>query len=110
MLRETTGSPTVPQIVIDGEPIGGADAVYTLDRQGVLLPRVCGDEFPVALVTRRRWVLRPILRRPQRYVVRLRDRDGRTLGRAAAESADEAARRAEDLKSEHSAPARVPRS
>lgn len=35
-LVETTGQRTVPQIFIGGEPIGGCDDMYALDRQGKL--------------------------------------------------------------------------
>ena len=35
-LEETTGGWTVPQIVIDGRPIGGYSELYQLDRAGEL--------------------------------------------------------------------------
>ncbi len=35
-LEEMTGGWTVPQIVIDGEPIGGYSELYRLDRAGEL--------------------------------------------------------------------------
>jgi glutaredoxin 3 len=35
-LEELTGGWTVPQIVIDGEPIGGYSELYQLDRAGEL--------------------------------------------------------------------------
>ena len=35
-LREATGRSTVPQIFIDGQPIGGYDDLSKLDRQGKL--------------------------------------------------------------------------
>ena len=35
-LEEMTGGWTVPQIVIDGEPIGGYSELYQLDRAGEL--------------------------------------------------------------------------
>lgn len=35
-LREATGRTTVPQIFINGEPIGGCDDMLALDRQGRL--------------------------------------------------------------------------
>jgi glutaredoxin 3 len=35
-LRELTGGHTVPQIVIDGEPIGGYLELWKLDRDGLL--------------------------------------------------------------------------
>lgn len=37
-LVETTGQRTVPQIFVGGEPIGGCDDMYALDRQGKLDP------------------------------------------------------------------------
>jgi glutaredoxin len=97
MLLETTGSATVPQIVIDGEPIGSADSLYALDRLGVLLPRVHRESFPVTVVFRQRSPLDFLLRRPRRYEVRLVDRDGRTLERAEARSSEEAERLVEKL-------------
>ena len=36
-LADLTGGFTVPQIVIDGTPIGGADRLASLDRAGVLV-------------------------------------------------------------------------
>lgn len=35
-LMRRTGRMTAPQIVIDGEPIGGADSLLALDRRGAL--------------------------------------------------------------------------
>ena len=35
-LEEMTGSWTVPQILIDGEPIGGFSELWQLDREGEL--------------------------------------------------------------------------
>jgi glutaredoxin 3 len=35
-LHELTGGRTVPQIVIDGEPIGGYTELWRLDRSGAL--------------------------------------------------------------------------
>lgn len=35
-LAEVTGQGTVPQIFINGEPIGGCDELYELERQGRL--------------------------------------------------------------------------
>ena len=99
-LAELTGRATVPQIVIGGEPIGGADALARLDRRGVLLPRVRGEEFPRAVVRRRLAPGRLLATiasalgggtcGPWRYDVALVDRDGRTLERSSAGSAEEA--------------------
>jgi glutaredoxin 3 len=43
-----TGGVTVPQVVIDGEPIGGADRLAQLDRLGVLTAIAAGARFPIA--------------------------------------------------------------
>jgi glutaredoxin 3 len=90
MLLETTGSPTVPQIVIDGEPVGGADALHRLDHLGVLVPRVKRESFPITVVRRRQSLLRLLTGRPRGYEVALVDRDGRAIERAAAGSREEA--------------------
>ena len=39
-LVEMTGRMTVPQIIIDGNPVGGYDDIAALDRAGELLPLV----------------------------------------------------------------------
>lgn len=39
-LVKTTGRRTVPQIFIDGDPIGGSDELYEMDRSGELARRV----------------------------------------------------------------------
>ena len=70
-LLELTGGTTVPQIVIDGAPVGGADDLARLDRRGVLAARLERRDFP-----------RPVLRRrmlPWRWAVDLRDADGQTV-------------------------------
>ena len=41
-LVETTGLRTVPQIFIDGQPIGGYDDLVVLDKSGDLDPKVTG--------------------------------------------------------------------
>jgi glutaredoxin 3 len=41
-LHELTGGWTVPQIVIDGTPVGGYLELWRLDREGVL-ERLAGD-------------------------------------------------------------------
>jgi len=95
-LARRTGLMTFPQIVIDDEPIGGSSALALLDRRGVLLARLSRQRFPVAVV-RRRWSPRRVLafvassmfggsRTPWRYVVDLRDRNGRLLERREAAS------------------------
>lgn len=100
-LFEATGGSTVPQIVIDGEPIGGAAALARLNRQGALLPLVRREPFPRAVVRRRLSPTRLLVAlaslvgggrcRPWRHDVELIDRDGRTLERLRAPSADSAA-------------------
>ena len=47
-LAERTAGATVPQIVIDGTPIGGADRLAALDRLGVLGAIARGERFPIA--------------------------------------------------------------
>ena len=39
-LVEATGRRTVPQIFLDGEPIGGSDDLHALDRSGELAKRM----------------------------------------------------------------------
>jgi glutaredoxin 3 len=98
LLFERTGGLTVPQIVIDDVPIGGADSLERLDRLGVL-PELLGDEsFPLAR-TVRRFSLRGMVemclsggaRDPWRYRVELVDQRGEVLERRKASSAEEAA-------------------
>lgn len=52
-LGELTGGRTVPQIVIDGRPVGGADRLGALDRAGILAALGAGEQFPIARVRRR---------------------------------------------------------
>ncbi len=40
LVRASGGRRTVPQIFIDGVPIGGCDELQELDRRGMLLPTV----------------------------------------------------------------------
>ncbi len=95
-LLARTGAATVPQIMIDDEPIGGSSALAILDRSGVLIARLNRQPFPVAVV-RRRWSPRRLpafvtssmfggSRTPWRYIVELRDRTGRLLERREADS------------------------
>ena len=91
LLAERTGGWTVPQIVVRGEPIGGAAELARLERRGVLVALVDGEPFPVARVRRRLSLPRlattiaaaPFGGRcsPWRHVVELRDRDGRLIER-----------------------------
>ena len=42
-LREVTGRSTVPQIFIDGTPVGGYTDLRALDERGMLDPMLAGD-------------------------------------------------------------------
>lgn len=46
-LAALTGAFTVPQVVIDGTPIGGADRLARLDRMGVLAAIARREPFPI---------------------------------------------------------------
>jgi glutaredoxin 3 len=97
LLLERTGGLTVPQIVIDGVSIGGADSLERLDRLGVLPELVGDDSFPLARVVRR-LSLRGIAAMylsggasgPWRYRVELVDSLGHVVERHRAASAEEA--------------------
>jgi len=52
-LAEQTGGSTVPQIVIDGVPIGGADRLAGLDRWGILTAIAENERFPITREQRR---------------------------------------------------------
>ena len=41
-IHEITGRLTVPQIIIDGNPVGGWDEISALDRAGALDPLLAG--------------------------------------------------------------------
>ncbi len=90
-----TGGATVPQVVIDGEAIGGGDSLFALDRLGVLVPRVRRQRFPLVLI-RRSGVLR------RRYEVAVLEADGKAIAKHAAASAEEAERIAATLRAEFS--------
>jgi glutaredoxin 3 len=96
-LRRKTGRWTVPQVVIDGEPIGGADSLLALDRLGVLGARIRRERFPIAVVRRRRSLSGLFGGRSRRYRVLLVDRDGRTIERLDSASIDQARTLAEAL-------------
>jgi glutaredoxin 3 len=97
LLRERTGGLTVPQIVIDDVPIGGADSLERLDRLG-LLPQLLGHEsFPLARIVRRLSLRRMLdmylsggATGPWSYRVELVDQRGQVLERRQASSAEEA--------------------
>lgn len=92
-LLARTGGATVPQVVIDGQPVGGADSLFALDRLGVLVPRVRRRRFPLVQI-RRRGVLR------RRYEVAALQADGRAVTRHIATSAEEAEQFAARLRAE----------
>lgn len=99
LLAQRTGGWAVPQVVIRGEPIGGASDLARLKRRGVLLARVEDDAFPVAVIRRRPApgrMLVALVTRPRsarraawRHVVEFRDRDGRVAESSAPASASE---------------------
>lgn len=90
-LATLTGGSTVPQIVIDGEPIGGADRLAALDRAGVLAAIAAGEPFPIVHEIRRispaslvRWAVARLRGRadvsPVKHVRVRIDRAGRVVG------------------------------
>ena len=87
-LAGLTGGSTVPQIVIGGRAIGGADQLARLDRIGVLAALVTGAAFPVVRVRRRAWRLRH-----RAWVADAFAEDGRRTGSACG-SDEQSARRA----------------
>lgn len=99
-LYELTGRLSVPQILVRGEPIGGASDLARLDRAGVLNARVVGLPFPRRVVRHRlsmgrtaRWLALSLLGgqcSPWRYDVELVDRDGCVHERLEAASEGEA--------------------
>ena len=105
LLLERTGGLTVPQIVIDDVPIGGADSLERLDRLGVLSELLQGESFPLARIVRR-FSLRGIVEMylsggangPWRYRVELVDALGHVVERHPAASAEEADRLAATLR------------
>lgn len=72
-LLERTGYDTVPQVVIDGVPVGGAADLARLDHRSVLGPRLERRPFPRPVVARR--VV------PWRWAVEVRDVDGGAVAR-----------------------------
>lgn len=77
-LHELTGESTVPQIVVDGRPIGGADRLARLDRHGVLAALAVGDPLPTIRSHKRR-----LRRAASCWVAEAFDATGRRVGRAA---------------------------
>jgi glutaredoxin len=105
LVLERTGGLAVPQVVIDGVPIGGADSLERLDRLGLLAELVGDTRFPVACVVRRlsaRRMLEMYLSGggsgPWTYWVELVDERSRVLERRSASSPNEAAAIADCLR------------
>jgi glutaredoxin 3 len=112
LLLERTGGLTVPQILIDDLPIGGADSLERLDRLGVL-PQLLGDDrFPAARIVRR-LSLRGIVEMylsggasgPWRYRVELIDALGHVVERHRVSSVEEADLLAASLRRQPAKPA-----
>ena len=102
-LLELTGRTSVPQITVDGDPVGGASDLTRLDRRGLLLPIIRREPFPRAVVVRH---LNPVgmLTAPfggrrglWRHVVEVVERDGHLLERFPAGSAELAVLLADSL-------------
>ena len=110
LLAERTGGWTVPQVVIGGEPVGGASDLARLQRRGVLLARVRGDTFPIEVQRRRLTpgrLLAAILTRPRgardaawRQIGELRGADGRVVERPELAAAGDAQGVVADQKTE----------
>jgi len=100
-LQELTGGSTVPQVVVDGRPIGGADRLACLDRRGVLAALAVGDPLPVTRVRRRR-----LRRAASCWVAEAFDATGRRVGRAAGRD-EESARDALTRTISHDEPSRT---
>lgn len=62
LVQATGGRRTVPQIFIDGEPVGGSDELHDLDRSGELARRL-GLTPPLALAFSRGSTTRAAARR-----------------------------------------------
>ncbi|RDI73994.1 Glutaredoxin [Gaiella occulta] len=97
MLLELTGRASVPQITIDGAPVGGASDLARLDRRGILVPLARREPFPRARAVRR---FNPVglLAAPfggtyglWRHAVDVVERDGRLRERLPVGSAEQAA-------------------
>jgi glutaredoxin 3 len=100
-LQERTGGSTVPQVVVDGRPIGGADRLARLDRRGVLAALAVGDPLPVTRVRKRR-----LRRAASCWVAEAFDATGRRVGRAAGRD-EESARDALTRAISHDEPSRT---
>ena len=96
MLLRLTARASVPQIMIDGAPVGSASDLARLDRRGVLMALVQREPVPRAVVICR---LNPVglLTTPfggtcglWRHRVDILERDGRAIERVPARSAEHA--------------------
>ncbi len=89
-LLALTGRPTVPQITVDGRPVGGASDLARLDRRGLLEALVRREPFPRAVVGRRLSLTRLAAAivgggcGPWRYSVEIVNGDGSVAQRLAA--------------------------
>jgi len=101
-MQELTGGSTVPQIVVDGRPIGGADRLARLDRRGVLAALAYGEPLPVTGVRKRR-----LRRAASCWVAEAFDATGRRVGRAGGRD-EESARDALTRALGQDAPRRTP--
>jgi len=100
-LQELTGGSTVPQVVVDGRPIGGADHLARLDRRGVPAALAVGDPLPVTRVRKRR-----LRRAASCWVAEAFDATGRRVGRAAGRDEESArATLARSLRDDEPSPA-----
>lgn len=84
-LYDFTGGATVPQVVVDGRPIGGADRLVRLDRRGVLAALTGREPLPVIRVRRRR-----LRGARSRWVAEAFDATGRRVAGVAGPQADAA--------------------
>ncbi len=84
-MQARTGGWTVPQVVIGGRAIGGADRLARLDRLGVLAALVAGDKLPVMRVRRRR-----LARASARWIAELYDAAGQRVARGTGGDRDRA--------------------
>lgn len=92
-LLELTGRSTVPQITVDGTPVGGASDLARLDRRGLLEALSRRAPFPRAVLGRRlslAGLASAVVGGgcgPWRYAVEIVNRDGRVAERLAAPEA-----------------------
>lgn len=96
-LRSLGREEVLPQVVVDGTPVGGLEALWRLDRLGILRALADGDAVPVVRVRRRGHLVGRRTWEAERYGL-----DGARLAHAfgetehAARAALDASRRARD--------------